>query len=136
MAFYGCESLERIDIPESVTSIGMQAFRRSGLRHVVLPGSIQRVTTETFYGCTALEKVEIMDGVEAISSEAFAGCTSLESIVLPGSIKNLGSKILDSCKSLKEIRYGGTRAEWKSLRYRVRLGVTDVPVNCSDGMVR
>ena len=54
-AFSGCSSLESIDLPDSVTTIGIAAFR----------------------GCSSLESIVIPDSVTTIGNEAFDGCPSL-----------------------------------------------------------
>ena len=40
-AFRGCTSLTRITIPPSVTKLGNQAFRGSGLETVTIPGTVK-----------------------------------------------------------------------------------------------
>ncbi len=61
-AFAGCESLQRVNIPYSVTSIGDGAFQ----------------------GCTGLTYIEMQDSVTSIGDSAFSGCTQLEYVQIPG----------------------------------------------------
>ena len=51
-AFIGCESLQRINIPSSVTSIGNSAFR----------------------WCVSLQSIDIPSSVVSIGDGVFAGC--------------------------------------------------------------
>ena len=70
-AFEG-SSLESVEIPEGVTSIGARAFADSEkLKTVVLPESLKTIGEEAFRGCTSLEEISIPPGVESIGKDAF-----------------------------------------------------------------
>ncbi len=60
-AFYGCDNVKTIVIPNSVTSIGDFAFS----------------------DCSNLTSIEIPNSVTSIGSSAFSGCSNLTSITLP-----------------------------------------------------
>ena len=71
-AFHGCSSLTAIQIPSSVTSIGGWAFRGcSGLTSVEIPNSVTSISDYTFYGCERLHSVTIGAGVLSIDRYAF-----------------------------------------------------------------
>ena len=67
MCFFGSENLTNVDIPETVRTIGANAFGN----------------------CTALEEVYLPYGLESIDGAAFH-CTALKSAVIPDSVKNIG----------------------------------------------
>ena len=52
-AFFRCESLTDIVIPDSVTSIGDRAFTNCrSLSEVVIPDSVTSIGDRAFYGCS------------------------------------------------------------------------------------
>ena len=101
-AFYDCESLTSLNIPNTVTSIGSSlASGCTALTNITLGGSITTIPSNSFYDCSALEKVIIPDSVTTIERYAFYRCDSLEKIWIPesvvtmenGSVGNLGGSI-------------------------------------------
>ena len=61
-------------IPNSVTSIGNNAFRNcSGLTSVTIPNSVTSIGEGAFFGCSGLTSVTIPNSVTSIGSEAFSG---------------------------------------------------------------
>ena len=52
-AFSYCESLEQINIPDSVTAIGNIAFSGcTSLQEITIPSSVRTIGTNPFVGCT------------------------------------------------------------------------------------
>ena len=70
-------------IPDSVTSIGVGAFRRcSDITSVTIPDSVTSIGDEAFCNCVSLTSVTIPDSVTSIGDEAFSACCSLTSITV------------------------------------------------------
>lgn len=123
-AFRGYKQLTSITIPESVISIGREAFYYTGLTTVVIPNSVMKLGDEVFsdctdltsatlsnhlkgtgvyafHSCSKLTNVVIPNGIESIGSYTFEYCYSLESITLPNSLKRIEDMAFSSCRSLK-----------------------------------
>ena len=90
-AFYFCEALENIVIPNSVTSVGDCAFLNcESLTSAVIPNSVTDIGTNAFSGCTSLTSITIPDSVTSIGSYAFKDCTSLTSVTISDAITSIG----------------------------------------------
>ena len=70
-AFYDCNNLRSITVPDGVTSLSYSAFKScSSLRKVVLPESLTIIGESAFSGCSNLIDAKIPDGVSEIYSSA------------------------------------------------------------------
>lgn len=97
-AFYGCESLTSITIPESITDIGPYAFSGcSGLTNITLPSNITSISNYLFKNCSSLTSITIPSDVTSIGDHAFDGCTGLESIVIPDGVTSMGNGAFFLC---------------------------------------
>lgn len=103
-AFIDCGELTSIEIPNSVTTIGIAAFENcSKLTSVDIPNGVTTIPLRAFRGCTKLKNVNIPNSVTQILTFAFQSCTELETIYIPNSVKVIGSNAFQSCESLISI---------------------------------
>ena len=103
-AFYECKSLQSITIPNSVTSIGKEAFSCcESLQSITIPNSVKSIGNYAFRNCESLQSVTIPNSVTKIGNEAFWGCDSLQSVTIPNSVTSIGDKAFNDCKSLQSI---------------------------------
>jgi len=92
-AFYKCEGITSISIPNSITYIDVNAFRGcTGLTKVNIPGSVGIIDDYAFTCCHNLNTVTINDGTKTIGNYAFLACKSLSSIDIPVSVTKIGSE--------------------------------------------
>ena len=126
-AFYRCESLRSVSIPDSVTRIGRSAFEETGLTSVsipdsvtqidtaafrdcrsltsvTIPGSVTQIARFTFFECKSLRSVSIPNGVTRIEDDAFYGCCALKSVSISDSVNAVDGNPFAGCSSLKEFR--------------------------------
>ena len=102
-AFSGCSSLTSVTIPNSVTSIGTYAFQGcSSLSSVTIPNNVTSIEAGAFSGCSSLTSVIIPNGVTNIDG-VFYGCSSLTSVTIPNSITSIGGYTFYGCSSLTSI---------------------------------
>ena len=81
--YYDRSSIQSIVISDSVTSIGISAFRNcSSLTSVTIPNRVTSIGRSAFNGCSSLTSVTIGVSVTSIGDFAFFGCSSLTSVTI------------------------------------------------------
>ena len=125
-AFLGCESLERVTIPESVRWIAKRAFSGCiNLSSVTIGDSVEEIGSYAFSECTGLRSVSFgksctsirrgaffrclmltdinFGSVGEIGEEAFRECESLERVTIPESVTTIADSAFQNCDNLKTI---------------------------------
>ncbi len=128
-AFSGCSSLTSVTIGNSVTSIGSCAFLDCiSLTSVTLPNSVTSIEVGTFSGCSNLTSVTIPNSVTSIGSDAFYECSSLTSVTIPNSVTSIGSYAFSDCRSLSSVNIPNSVTSIGSDAFRRCSSLTSVTI--------
>ena len=121
-AFYHCDNLASVELPESVNSVASKAFAHTAWVDGFLSGAggqnnasdTDSATAEDFlisggvlvaYRGNASE-VTVPEGVRVIAGEAFAGHDEIQKVILPSSVQNIDERAFAGCNP-EEVEYHG-----------------------------
>lgn len=105
-AFENCKSLiTEISLPESVRSIGTQAFHGAAIiGNLALPHNLESIGSSAFSSCSSLTgSLVIPDKVEIIPSSAFSSCGFTGTLTLPKGLVEIGSSAFTGTKFKGEL---------------------------------
>ncbi len=103
-AFENCVSLASVDVPDTVTDIGIGAFTGcSAMESFEIPTCVKVINDSTFFGCSSLEDINVPSGVTEIGDGAFSGCSAAETIVIPDTIDTIGDQAFSGCSVVTEV---------------------------------
>ncbi len=102
--FYGCETLEEIDL-SNIKEFDPACFEGCASLLELQLSSAETIWGGCFSDCTNLQKVVLSNSINRIGNNAFSGCYSLSDINLSGDIDYLGGNAFLNCKQLKRISF-------------------------------
>lgn len=95
--------LERIELPETVTSIGINQFEGDISLVYARLGHITSIPSRAFVNLSNLNDVIIPEEVTTIGEYAFYKCTSLERIKIPSNVVTIDNSAFNLCENLHDV---------------------------------
>ncbi|MBQ7408108.1 MAG: leucine-rich repeat domain-containing protein [Clostridia bacterium] len=119
-----------------ITQIVGMGFRNcTNLTGVIIPSTIEEISSGSFYNCKSLTRVYIDEGIEILGDVVFKNCTSLERVSLPNSVYRIGKELFSGCSSLNKVVLSesiqtiqeGTFKDCKNLKeLEIPIGITQI----------
>ena len=81
----------------------LNSFAPAGLTEYVIPDSVTSIGGQAFLECSNLKSVTIPNSVTSIREYAFRNCSSLTSVTIPDSVTSIGRAAFDVCSSLTSV---------------------------------
>ena len=96
--------IERIVIGANVKRIPAYfADALTGLTEITIPNSVTSVGANAFSGCTGLTNINIQNSI--IGSYMFQGCTGLTEITIPNAVTSIDENAFSGCRGLKTVYF-------------------------------
>ena len=125
--FFQCISLTEVNMPKSLTEIGISifvhtkvknislpnglkiindnAFSMSDIENIYIPDSVIRIGEYVFASCYKLQSVKLSENLSVIDKFTFSDCPALKTINIPKSITSINDYAFYSCNSLTSITF-------------------------------
>lgn len=103
--FYGMTSLEKVVLPNEMTSLNKYSFQGcTALNDVTLPPNLRVINTGAFYDCNSLEQITFPETLENISANAFYNC-GMKEVTFPAALRKLGVESFNNQRNLKKVTF-------------------------------
>ena len=127
-AFLGIAAIGEVILPESIMTIGKDAFRGSGIHSVSIGGAVVSIGEGAFADCPSLTAINVSEANAMYASDdgVLFNREMTEIICYPSgkpnrrytissSVTRIAPSAFSSCANLREIAFEGTEKQWKEV---------------------
>ena len=94
---FACAQMTEILLPETLETIGYNAFQNTGLYSVEIPSGVTTLSGYMFADCANLEYAVLPETITGMGHGVFQNCENLSMVNIPDSVVSFGSLIFDNC---------------------------------------
>ena len=102
-AFKGCYNLKNITLPNTIKTIGVEAFSECSFSTIVIPNGVETIKDNAFNCCLELKSITLPNSVTTIGNRAFYRCEKLANITLPNNLETIGQEAFAYCELLENV---------------------------------
>jgi hypothetical protein len=109
-AFYNNfnKSIVNLSLPNSLITIGDAAFFGAGISTLEIPDSVTSIGSQAFSETTNLTNLSLGSSLTSIGSFAFYLATSLTSVTIPNSVVTIGEAAFQNASSINSLNLGNS----------------------------
>ena len=101
---FAYRGIQSITIPESITSIGDNAFWHCyKLESINIPSSVSTLGNDVFKYCIKMKSAVL--GASTVGERIFYECASLESVTIKGTVNSMGNDVFSFDRKLKTLTF-------------------------------
>lgn len=112
MCFSYCTELLEVSLPENLLNIESGVFNHcSKLRTITIPDSVIAIEKDAFYRCDQLRIITIPEKVQSIGDNAFAACSNISAATVPENVTTIGNDAFQKANGFRIYAKPGSVAE-------------------------
>lgn len=95
----------KIKIKEGTKRIAKVAFYSSAAERIEVPDSVLTIGKNAFFYCCSLTSVKLGNGIQEIPTECFMNAEALRHIIIPPNVKKIGARAFNEARCLAYITF-------------------------------
>lgn len=104
--FKGCVSLSTVKLPQSLKTIHNEAFYQTAIEKIAIPNSVTSMGKYTFAYCTLISEFQFPSKIATLGKGCFLGCSSLKKVEMADlAIAAFPNDLFRDCTNLLTIKY-------------------------------
>lgn len=127
-----CNVLRYVNLPDSIESIGINAFTFLKTPIRKLPANLKKIESGAFKGANFVTDVlEFPAGVKSIGNKAFTDIETFKEIIFPEGLETIGNSSFYGCTNLKKVTFPSTiKSIGMDAFYFTKLKSVKIPASC------